>query len=160
MSIHDIFSNFQVTDEANLVSDSSIKIAGGTIPLALGIAPTAYFEGCLISDGDPTNITVMEIRYTNDPADVTGDQAAIDATSTPDPGTLGNSIIDLRTGLAPVLPYNTFDSGTMNFVANVVNPLSFKYAFLVINDTLDSYSSMLVTSMRGPLRYIAPKEEV
>lgn len=158
MSIRDIFSNFKLNSGDSLFDIGDVEKPSATLSLPLGISTTTYFEVIVVNE-DPCNIDVIEIRYTDvDGTDYLNDQALLEAETTADPGNLGNSIIDLNTGLPPVLPYNTDVSGDLVLAINIVNPLSFKNVVIVLNDTIDSFNSMYVNAFRGPLRFVAPKE--
>jgi len=164
MAIRDILSNYASTGILNFVGEGANDIGQNgvtenstTRQQDQSVGTTTYME-FLVHKSDVGNgavIASVEFKYTDDgTTDFNTDLTAQNNLTTTDPGDLGNSIIDLQTGLPPVFPYDVDANGTLILVAAVVNPVdTSRYVMLYVNDSADAGEIGAGICLRGPLRF-------
>lgn len=152
MSVRDINSNFKIVAGEDLAPFTT-KPVWATKPIDLSVGPTAYVE--MVFPSDDAVINNVAIRFTQESGNIfDDDQLNIDTLSTADIPELGNFIIDLNTGLAPIFPIDLSLAST-SLAVNIVNPVGTnRYAIIVLNETLDVNASVVCAAFAGPLRYV------
>jgi len=170
MAIRDILSNNASTGivdfsgTGNPAGSPGLDAWAATIQQDQSVGSTTYMEVVITNSGGAAILQNIDFRYTDDsPATTTfnGSQVNIETKSTIDPGNLGNQIIDLRTRLPMVFPYNVDAEGGAEFAAVCVNPLdTFKYVFIHMNDDQGSNEGFIGSCLRGPLRFVAAPDAV
>ncbi len=160
MAIRDLRSNYRIRGN-DLTTDgfSTIDTDATTVPQPLAIGTTMFMEVSLRDEttgGAPTGgvLDALEIRYTtiSDVAHFYGIPANIAADSVLDEPELGNTIIDLETGVSPVLPHDFDTDGPLLLGVNINNPLgTYPYAFIYF-DVSSANIPLLGSTFIGPVR--------
>lgn len=150
MAIRDVKSNFALTALFAASGElSSTTLNSEAIDLSQGTTTTAIVT--LPGDSSGTMLESVAIQFSADSAFTT---PVADVTS------LGNTVIDISTGEAPVLPLDVDTANGVTLAINIVNPVGTnRYARVVIGaddgSNAASSGSIQGTAFTGPRRFVS-----
>ncbi len=163
MAVRDIFSNTLVNGHmADATGTSGLNgTFEGSLPVDMSLGTTSYLVGTIsieLASGNFNSISITFGDADNDGSNYTADPLVTevfdDTTNVSGKSPLGNTLIDLETGLPIVFPRPVTITSGVQFALAINNPAgTYQWANYEVVGTA-STAQLGVCSMIGPLRYV------